>query len=106
MRSLHATGYRFVLTGAPNEVHVSEEIAARTQHRAVVLAGRTDVNQLAALFSDAALVVSGNCGPMHLAAAVGDTGYRVARSDEYCTVGALGAAMWVLSAQHCRVVRA
>lgn len=60
-----------VLTGAPDEVAVSEEIAARTKHRSVVLAGRTDVNQLAALFADATLVVSGNCGPMHLAAATG-----------------------------------
>lgn len=60
-----------VLTGAPDEVSVSEEIAERTKHRAVVFAGRTDVNQLAALFADAALVVSGNCGPMHLAAATG-----------------------------------
>ena len=64
-------GVQIVLTGAPDEVRISEEIAARTQHRAVVLAGKTDVNQLAALFADAALVVSGNCGPMHLAAATG-----------------------------------
>ncbi|MXV74010.1 glycosyltransferase family 9 protein [Candidatus Poribacteria bacterium] len=64
-------GVQLVLTGAPNEVHLSEAIAARTQQRAVVLAGQTDVNQLAALFSDAVLVVSGNCGPMHLAAATG-----------------------------------
>ncbi len=62
---------QIVLTGAPDEVAVSEEIAARTKHRSVVLAGRTDVNQLAALFADATLVVSGNCGPMHLAAATG-----------------------------------
>ena len=62
---------QIVLTGAPDEVDVSEEIAARTKHRSVVLAGRTDVNQLAALFADATLVVSGNCGPMHLAAATG-----------------------------------
>ena len=64
-------GAEIVLTGAPDEVAVSEEIAERTKHRAVVLAGRTDVNQLAGLFADATLVVSGNCGPMHLAAAVG-----------------------------------
>lgn len=62
---------QIVLTGAPDEVAISEEIAERTKHRAVVLAGRTDVNQLAALFADATLVVSGNCGPMHLAAATG-----------------------------------
>ncbi len=64
-------GVQIVLTGAPDEVNTSEEIAAQTRHRVVSLAGRTDVNQLAALFSDAALVVSGNCGPMHLAAATG-----------------------------------
>ena len=62
---------QIVLTGAPDEIAVSEEIAERTKHRSVVLAGRTDVNQLAALFADATLVVSGNCGPMHLAAATG-----------------------------------
>lgn len=64
-------GAQIVLTGAPGEVAVSQEIAKRTKHRTVVLAGRTDVNQLGALFAEAALVVSGNCGPMHLAAAVG-----------------------------------
>ena len=64
-------GVQIVLTGAPDEVQVSEAIAARTRHRAIVFAGKTDVNQLAALFADAALVVSGNCGPMHLAAAIG-----------------------------------
>ena len=62
---------QIVLTGAPGEVKVSQEIAKRTKHRAVVLAGQTDVNQLAALFAVATLVVSGNCGPMHLAAAAG-----------------------------------
>ena len=64
-------GAQIVLTGTPSEVAVSQEIAKRTKHRAVVLAGRTDVNQLAALFAEATLVVSGNCGPMHLAAAAG-----------------------------------
>ncbi len=62
---------QIVLTGAPGEVEVSQEIAKRTKHRSVVLAGQTDVNQLAALFAAATLVISGNCGPMHLAAAAG-----------------------------------
>ncbi len=62
-------GAQIILTGALTEVEVSQEIAERTKHRAVVLAGRTDVNQLAALFAEATLVMSGNCGPMHLAAA-------------------------------------
>ena len=64
-------GGQIVLTGAPGEVAVSQEIAKRTKGQAVVLAGQTDVNQLTALFAVATLVVSGNCGPMHLAAAAG-----------------------------------
>ena len=60
---------QIVLTGAPGEAAVSQEIAEQMKHQAVVLAGKTDVNQLAALFAEATLVVSGNCGPMHLAAA-------------------------------------
>ena len=62
---------RIFLTGAPDEVEVSEWIAERTACETVCLAGRTQINQLAALFTQADLVISGNCGPMHLAAASG-----------------------------------
>ncbi len=62
---------QIILTGAPDEVDVSEQIAAGIRHPTVVLAGKTRVNQLAALFTRVDLVLSGNCGPMHLAAATG-----------------------------------
>lgn len=62
---------RIVLTGAPDEVAVSQWIAKRTECETVCLAGQTQVNQLTALFVHADLVISGNCGPMHLAAAAG-----------------------------------
>lgn len=62
---------QIVLTGAPDEISVSEWIAERTAHKTLCLAGKTQVNQLAALFASADLVISGNCGPMHLAAAAG-----------------------------------
>ena len=62
---------QIVLTGAPDEVEVSQQIAAETQQSPVMLAGKTRINQLAALFARANLVISGNCGPMHLAAATG-----------------------------------
>ena len=62
---------RIVLTGAPDEVEVSEWIAERTTCETVCLAGQTQINQLAELFVQADLVISGNCGPMHLAAASG-----------------------------------
>ncbi len=64
-------GAQIVLTGAPGEVEVSHQISVRTKHPPVMLAGKTGINQLAALFSHADLVISGNCGPMHLAAAAG-----------------------------------
>ncbi len=62
---------QIVLTGAPDEVAVSQWIAERTECETVCLAGQTQVNQLTALFAQADLVISGNCGPMHLAAAAG-----------------------------------
>ena len=60
-----------LLTGAPDEVEVSEWIVERTECKVVNLSGKTKVNQLAAVFDCADLVISGNCGPMHLAAATG-----------------------------------
>ena len=62
-------GIQVVLTGAPEEVQLSRTIATQTTCKTVNLAGKTDVNQLAALFAKADLIISGNCGPMHLAAA-------------------------------------
>ena len=62
---------QIVLTGAPNEVAVSKWIAEQTKCETVCLAGQTQVNQLAGLFAQADLVITGNCGPMHLAAAAG-----------------------------------
>ncbi len=64
-------GIQILLTGAPSEVTLSQQIAQRIQSKAIIATGKTDVNQLAALFSRCAFVLCGNCGPMHLAAAVG-----------------------------------
>ena len=60
-----------VLTGAPDEVRLSQKITEHTTCKTINLTGKTDVNQLATLFTKADLVISGNCGPMHLAAATG-----------------------------------
>ena len=62
---------QIILTGAPSEVELSQEIASQTRAPCVVAAGRTHINQLAALFTNADFVICGNCGPMHLAAAAG-----------------------------------
>ena len=62
---------QIILTGAPSEVELSQQIASQTRSSCVVAAGKTQINQLAALFANADFVICGNCGPMHLAAAVG-----------------------------------
>ncbi len=62
---------QIILTGAPSEVELSQEIASQTRSSCVVAAGKTHINQLAALFTNADFVICGNCGPMHLAAAAG-----------------------------------
>ena len=62
---------QIILTGAPSEVELSQEIASQTRSSCVVASGKTHINQLAALFANADFVICGNCGPMHLAAAVG-----------------------------------
>ncbi|MBQ1024232.1 glycosyltransferase family 9 protein [Micromonospora sp. C95] len=71
-RELAGRGHRVVLTGSASE----RDLVARTAYRAglpatAVLAGRTDLAQLAALIAGARLVVSADTGVAHLA-----TGYR------------------------------
>ena len=60
-----------ILTGAPSEVELSQQIASQTRSSCAVAAGKTQINQLAALFANTDFLICGNCGPMHLAAAAG-----------------------------------
>jgi lipopolysaccharide heptosyltransferase II len=60
-----------VLTGAPNDLPLIEEITQRMQQQPHNLAGKTSLNQLAALLQRADLLLTGDSGPMHIAAALG-----------------------------------
>lgn len=60
-----------VLTGASNDLPFIETILRRTDERPVNLAGKTSLTQLAALLQRANLLITGDSGPMHIAAAVG-----------------------------------
>ncbi|HKG38061.1 MAG TPA: glycosyltransferase family 9 protein [Conexibacter sp.] len=68
-------GWHVAVTGSPSERALTAEVAAgasphpHTQVRD--LGGTTDLAQLAAVLAGAAVVVVGNTGPAHLAAAVG-----------------------------------
>ncbi|MGE3913879.1 MAG: glycosyltransferase family 9 protein, partial [Chloroflexota bacterium] len=60
-----------VLTGGPGERDLVNSVAARLDPPPPTLAGQTTLGQLAALYAAADLVIGGDSGPLHLAAAVG-----------------------------------
>ncbi|MBM0228299.1 MULTISPECIES: glycosyltransferase family 9 protein [Micromonospora] len=70
-RELTDRGHRVVVTGGPGERGIAEEVAHRAGLPAdAVLAGQTDLGELAALVAHARVVISGDTGVGHLA-----TGY-------------------------------
>jgi len=64
-------GADVILFGSPGERDVAERIAAKMQHVPVMLAGKTSIGDLPALFSRCQLFVGNDSGAMHVAAAVG-----------------------------------
>ena len=64
-------GRRVVVTGGPGETALTSTVAAGRLDLVVDLGGRTDLPTLAAVLDAADVVVVGNTGPAHLAAAVG-----------------------------------
>ncbi|WP_220194462.1 lipopolysaccharide heptosyltransferase II [Ktedonospora formicarum] len=70
-RLVNDDGMNVVLTGAPNDQPLIEAVIRRTQAQVYNLAGKTSLPQLAALLQRADVVISGDSGPMHIAAAVG-----------------------------------
>jgi ADP-heptose:LPS heptosyltransferase len=71
-RALHREGHRVVVTGNGDERALATQVAeAAGLPGGAVLAGRTDLAELAALVAGAALVVCGDTGVGHLATAFG-----------------------------------
>ncbi|MEU4733049.1 glycosyltransferase family 9 protein, partial [Streptomyces sp. NPDC023588] len=67
--ALHEAGHRVVVTGSPAEKGLTAEVAGR---HGLDLGGVTgDLHELAGVLAAAQVVVAGNTGPTHLAAAVG-----------------------------------
>lgn len=65
---LEAYGHRVVVTGGPGETSLTATAAGPSARN---LGGGTNLRTLAAVLAGAAVVVTGNTGPAHLAAAVG-----------------------------------
>ncbi len=64
-------GAAVVITGGPADADVAEAVRARMRRPARNLAGRTTLQVLAAILRRAAVMVTVDSGPMHLAAALG-----------------------------------
>ena len=64
-------GAQIILTGAPEDLPLIEKVMSGMREHPINLAGKTSLAQLAALLQRADLLISGDSGPMHIAAAVG-----------------------------------
>ena len=70
VRALAATA-PVVLTGSAGERPLAEHVDILAGRRAIDLAGELTLGELGALLAEAAVLVSNNSGPVHVAAAVG-----------------------------------
>ena len=60
-----------ILTGALDDKPLISSVTRQMKEHVIDLAGKTSLSQLAALLKQANLVIGGDSGPMHIAAAVG-----------------------------------
>jgi ADP-heptose:LPS heptosyltransferase len=68
---LAQAGMRVAVNGSPAEAALVAEVAGKMRHPAVALAGPLGLGGLCGLLERAALVVSNDTGPLHLALALG-----------------------------------
>lgn len=62
---------KVILSGAKADIQIVTEIANGMKNKPVIAAGKTTLQQSAALFKEADAVVSADSGPLHIAAGVG-----------------------------------
>ncbi len=62
---------RVIIIGGKEDIPLAEEIAAKTGSKPLNMAGKANLLQLGALLEQCDILVSGDTGPMHIAAAVG-----------------------------------
>lgn len=71
VQQLADAGWRVVVTGGPDEVALTAQVAGPPRPEVLDLGGVTGWEGLARTVADAAAIVVGNTGPAHLAAALG-----------------------------------
>jgi len=62
---------KVIIIGGSEDIGLAADIEAKTGSKPLVMTGRTTLRQLAALLERCDILVSGDTGPMHIAAAVG-----------------------------------
>ncbi len=82
---------RIVITGSRDELDLAWSVSARMRSDAIVTAGDTSLAQLAALFERCRLVIGPDCGPLHLAVAVGTPTVHLYGPVDACKFGPWGA---------------
>jgi len=60
-----------VILGGSDEVGLADQIAGAVDHPVTVTAGKTGLGELTAIIESGSVLVTGDSGPMHIAAAVG-----------------------------------
>ncbi len=89
---------RVIVIGGPADVPLGDAIAASTKSRPLILAGKLDLLQLAAVLEECDLLVSGDTGPMHMAAAVGTRVLALFGAADPARTGPVGPGHIVLTA--------
>ncbi len=62
---------RVIIIGGKEDIHLADEIAAKTGSKPLNMTGKASLLQLGALLEQCDVLVSGDTGPMHIATAVG-----------------------------------
>jgi heptosyltransferase-2 len=62
---------RVLLIGSKDELDVSEDVARRMHNQAVLLTGKTTLDQITAVLDRADLIISNDTGPSHIGSALG-----------------------------------
>lgn len=70
-RLMRTTDAYVILTGAPIDLPIVEDVVVRMREHPINLVGKTTLPQLAALLHHADLLISGDSGPIHMATALG-----------------------------------
>ena len=67
-------GFKIIIFSGVKDIKLAERVENTLKHRAINLAGRTSVSQLASTLKRCRLFISNDSGPVHIASALGGSG--------------------------------